>query len=126
MNEAIKLAIESGGYVEAIVKEIYEAKRLRLDITTLEHMPHPDGRYLLSFIDNGREHSVWRIPALDPLFWQVLGKALGWVDAAYNPNAWQWNARRYFDLVLTGGDTSKFWKELLTQNDDEPTQTQPS
>ena len=77
---------------------------------------------------------------LDPLFWQALGRALGWgtligtgkfIEARYQrmedaEETWKYYAHQYFDLVLTGGDTEKFWKELLTQNDDEPTQTQPS
>lgn len=65
---------------------------------------------------------------LDPLFWQALGKALGWklkVLVIWDWNAtwtatvtemetWRWYAHQYFDLLLTGGDQDKFWKELLT------------
>jgi len=75
---------------------------------------------------------------LDPLFWQALGKALGWgiefadmvccicgTHCFRNGDRnrthfmerpiylWQHYAHQYFDLVLTGRDTDKFWKELL-------------
>ena len=57
------------------------------------------------------------VAILDPLFWQALGKALGHGinqrDNVTNRLIWQQLALDYFDLVLTGGDTEKFWKELL-------------
>lgn len=84
--------------------------------------------------------------ALDPLFWQSLGKALGWNieihdgcctvcgepmpegETMFNFHGYsgncpkpplksrEWNkeAHRFYDLILTGGDTEKFWEELLT------------
>lgn len=45
---------------------------------------------------------------IDPLFWQSLGKALGWMSGD-----WKGNAHQFFDLLLTSGDTSRFWKDLL-------------
>lgn len=61
--------------------------------------------------------------ALDPSFWQSLGKVLVWekmcdpycrfencVDCAN----WLPKAHRFYDLILTGGDTEKFWEELLS------------
>lgn len=116
MNEAIKLAIEKGGY-EAVEFPI----------------GHNDKYYKEKI-------------ALDPLFWQALGKALGenreheWfrcenenckADSEYvsmifcsycgtklskfikHSEWWKTTAMQYFDLVLTGGDTEKFFKELL-------------
>jgi hypothetical protein len=81
MNEAIKLAIEKGGY------EISDQKYAKL-------MSFPN--------------------VLDPLFWQALGKALGWDDfRAAVPPLWLANALHYHELLLTGGDTEKFWKELI-------------
>jgi hypothetical protein len=67
------------------------------------------------------------ITVTDPLFWQALGKALGWkknrtfnhftygkfILQEYTPE-WLHHALRYHELVLTGGSTEKFWKELLT------------
>lgn len=95
MNNAIKLAIEKGGY-----------------------------RGGNQFTQEYKRHYA------DPLFWQALGKALGWkglvhkedgvecalrgrdpVDFTYEK--WQYHAHQYFDLVLTGGDTEKFWKDLI-------------
>jgi hypothetical protein len=81
MNDAIKLAIEKGGY---------------------ENKP------------------IWITESdiiLDPLFWQALSKALGWKEFAGRGEGsypiWKWQAHRYFDLVLTGGNKEKFWEELL-------------
>lgn len=61
---------------------------------------------------------------LNPKLWMQLGKALGmldWVEDSHYPlddfrrdcsKCW---AMKYFDLLLTGGDTEKFWKELLNR-----------
>jgi hypothetical protein len=110
MAKAISLAIEKGGWRDETW--MYVDKNLEADIV------------------------------LDPLFWQALGKALGWgcncssgndylgpdeqgdpiwgscpacvVDGQYVPvKDWLAHAHAYFDLVLIGGDTEKFWKELL-------------
>lgn len=61
--------------------------------------------------------------ALDATFWQALGKALGWGDYWYNDpethvkvnlqKPWLDYAHRFCDLIYTGGDTEKFWDELL-------------
>ena len=59
----------------------------------------------------------WRdLFALDPTFWQSLGKALGWRDfvddenvmSAYFGETWRYNAMRFYDLILTGGDLEAF------------------
>lgn len=69
---------------------------------------------------------------LDPAFWQALGKALGWrhmidFEFQHDPSMglprydhragqypeWMYNAHRFYDLILTGGDTEKFWNDLL-------------
>lgn len=54
MNEAIKLAIENGEYPSDVTADYY------------------------IFTEIGR--SERRLVLLDPLFWQALGKALGWKD----------------------------------------------
>ena len=59
--------------------------------------------------------------ALDPLFWQALGKALRWAKQVQSVISWHKNevptwqnrAHRFYDLILTGGDTEKFWEEIL-------------
>jgi hypothetical protein len=50
------------------------------------------------------EHEI----ALDPTFWQALGKALGWIKEYWWPRA-----MKFYDLILTGGDTDAYWNELL-------------
>lgn len=62
--------------------------------------------------------------ALDPSFWQALGKALGWADDVANPFyvtnwggikmfRWQYRALQFTQLILTGGSTDAFWDEIL-------------
>ena len=52
---------------------------------------------------------VWKHAeiALDPSFWQSLIKATGW------QRPWERYAHDFFDIILTGGDTEKFWDDLL-------------
>lgn len=64
----------------------------------------------------------WQEIVLDLSFWQALGKTLGWTkwgefDEEYKKNSdpqWQYNAHRFYDLILTNGDTTAFWKDILT------------
>jgi len=94
MNDAIRIAIEKGGYDDTLESDAYRKI----------------------------------IYAQDPYFWQALGKALGWkdkmlyrlTDSMYERklsrkemSEAEIHAHQYFDLVLTGGDTEKFWKELI-------------
>ncbi|MCK9369528.1 hypothetical protein M0R04_06445 [Candidatus Dojkabacteria bacterium] len=105
MNEAIKLAIEKGGYDK-------------------ERMKYPIAEYNM-YLDE-------LIAPLDPLFWQALGKALGWAECEpwWNDDkqmmicptlhitpCWSVYALRFFELTLTQGDTEAFWKELLRKDD---------
>ena len=69
--------------------------------------------------------SHWQVIALDPSFWQSLGKALGWAEYTswleqYHEGSidltdltWRRNATRFYDLILTGQPTDQFWKEIL-------------
>ena len=43
--------------------------------------------------------------ALDPTFWQRLGEALGISGTAHGIE--------FSRIILTGGDTQKFWDDLL-------------
>lgn len=54
----------------------------------------------------------WEEIALDPAFWQALGKQLGWApmgEATVEKGSWFSYAHGFYDLILTGGDTEKFW-----------------
>lgn len=61
----------------------------------------------------------WEFAALDPSFWQSLGKTLGWNehDGALThfgmEEGWRFHAIRFYDLILTDGDTKVFWDEVL-------------
>ena len=139
MKEAIKLAIEKGGYRLSLEKQSIFSK--------------------VKIYEDAQDY--YAIIASDPLFWQALDKALGWAeddsvwrsthDWHFHPienpectllsckkcgeseailkgyknsldkrickygNYWLNYARQYFDLVLTGGDTEKFWQDLLNE-----------
>lgn len=101
MIDAIKLAIEKGGYLwQGWVNEWY---RMKSPAT-------------------GFKNININCIMLDPKFWQALGKALGWrkclpctkpeLDL---PDLCEWleRAHDYFDLVLTGGDEAAYWKGIL-------------
>jgi hypothetical protein len=56
----------------------------------------------------------------DPLFWQALGKALGWPKVSAYPResdneheTWRVTAIAFYDLILTGGDTDAYWNDIL-------------
>jgi len=118
MKEAIKLAIEKGEYsFPDLENNIVVVSNARAFGKATAH------KMQLAFI------------AQDPLFWQALGKALGWseetmvrylhikkvenTEAYYSTDEshilsqeWLYRSHQYFDLLMTGGDTEKFWKEL--------------
>ncbi len=51
----------------------------------------------------------WERAALDATFWQSLGKEL----EHRLTREWEDKAMEFYYLILTGGDTDKFWQELL-------------
>jgi hypothetical protein len=56
--------------------------------------------------------------ALDPSFFQALGKALGLEKSDRNTRTeiwleWKYQAHRFYDLILTGQPTEPFWEALL-------------
>ena len=90
MNEAIKLAIEKGGYNSTV----------------------------LGWGQISDKDIVGRGLILDPLFWQALGKALGWkreLSQHWDIVRPEWlnKAMTYYEINLTGGDTEKFFKKLI-------------
>ena len=101
---------------EAIAKAIEGGWGIHHSLTSgwlEERLPVPD--------------SVQKIAALDPSFWQALGKALGWYYGVEKrirkykilneyKKPWQIQAFRFYDLILTNNNTDKFWKDLLTSH----------
>lgn len=54
---------------------------------------------------------------LDPLFWQAIGKTMGW-EKFYTPylrgqTEWQSNWHRFIDHLAEGKDAENFFNELL-------------
>src|SRR5216683_1633465 len=117
MKEAIKLAIEKGAY--------------RPEQYRQHHYYHTGKEKYYPFQTSSASILFAEI-LLDSLFWQALGKACmldsnlhdRWWAQRFCPDnkpgclvmhyraLWKERAREYFDLILTGGDTEKFWKEL--------------
>lgn len=62
----------------------------------------------------------WQENALDPEFFQALGKSLGW-QGKHDPQTDMLVLQAHFDtfshLILQGKDTTEFWKELLEEVD---------
>lgn len=124
MNEAIKIAIEKGGYRhngheirwEPITKSwwfYWIAKDEEGDPYEASHPCCYD-------------HPLYQNPLLlDPLFWQSLSKALGWpvntrVALAKYPGVWEQASHRYYahrwlDAHFEGTE-EQFWKDLLQTN----------
>jgi hypothetical protein len=58
--------------------------------------------------------------ALDPTFWQALGKSLGWKttiadDGMEATDVWSVEAHRFYNIILEGQNTEAFWDELLAK-----------
>ncbi len=53
--------------------------------------------------------------ALDAGFWQGLGESLGWSnrDVGRGYSGWADNAHKFYDLMLTGQPTDRFWEKIL-------------
>lgn len=56
----------------------------------------------------------WRIFSLDPLFWQALGKSLGWYDdSELIPNSWAMFWHKFIDHLIAGKSVESFFEELI-------------
>lgn len=110
MENAIKLAIEGGW-----------------DDTNFAYGVGKDGK------SDDPKVGVWHYGKdifLDPIFWQCLGKSLGWSDLPFwrygetcircRENLggiryvqWQYNWHRFIDHLASGGDVDSFFADLL-------------
>lgn len=78
------------------------------------------------FDENGNWDYVPELDILNPFFWQALGKVNGWKhpdskdineDIGLVPNGeWARNAHNFFDLLMTNGNTAKFWDSITSLN----------
>lgn len=106
IEQAIKEAVEKGGYVNNAYFMLKSETNKRLEANTI---------------------------LLDPLFWQALGKARGWgssfgfirtsdtgeieswleSDSAGTVYQWRYYWHRFIDHLASGGDAELFFKELM-------------
>lgn len=134
MNEAIKLAIEQGGY-NLFGHLVYSDRTWELINSSAGVGDYRFGknqwRIEVTIPARGilkEEYSLFDLEKItsDPQFWQALGKALEWnmnchIDdgdcrnncVEMHQEHWLEYAIHYHKLSLTGGDTEAFWKELL-------------
>lgn len=111
MEKAIKLAIE-GGWRPAEMKatQIFDV----------------EGNWAGSHLVKNTSESEM---LLDPLFWQALGKSLGWVDSLevienqstgepeeIISESWKIQWHDFIDYLADGGSPDKFFEELLTNS----------
>lgn len=106
IEDAIKLAIEKGGYQLSD----FGKERVAKDIAQAE--------FWVKYWSEKQRHSGI---LLDPEFWKSLGKALGWYTghenislAEYETKNWKSIALRFFELKLSGGSEEEFWDNLLS------------
>jgi hypothetical protein len=73
------------------------------------------------------QHEQFEVIALDPTFWQSLGKALEWSEEHFTSCAiwktgecdcsakdeWKEKAKEFYDLILERKGTTAFWEEIL-------------
>jgi hypothetical protein len=112
MNEAIKLAIEKGGFgFGDFFLSATQNKTLKWRINEKFQ------QVILWDSPDYRESDVYKFSfndvAMMSSFWQALGKALKWKIGPLGQPLWLYYAHRYFDSVLTGGDQEKFWNQLI-------------
>lgn len=86
-----------------------------------------DHTYADPYHDDVRKGKKWHLRsaeiALNPTFWQALGKACGWKTEKNKSmieqqsgdvfQHWYQKAMHFYDLVLNGKDTSDYWTEIL-------------
>ena len=113
MKNAIKLAIEGG----------YGGSWLRLRFKSRPDYNHDWKGHERQEVF-GEEST--RKMLLDPLFWQSLGKAMGWEKRITGYNAftkgklnkenndpWRLEWHRFIDKIAEGGTADEFFEELL-------------
>lgn len=121
INEAIKLATEKGGY-KPYTWMTEKSVLVREERT---------GYHLWLFKDGGlNAPAIFSEILIDPLFWQALGRALGWTEIdVYNSDAshdgdwdrlmqneWQYHAHRWLDSHFEGQQSEQdFWESLIKQ-----------
>lgn len=64
--------------------------------------------------EKGSLYATYDDAALDPEFWQAVTREKEVIlQNGPHGNIPHYYAMRFYDLILTGGDTEVFWKELL-------------
>ena len=101
-QQAIQLAIEKGGYKPAYGE----------DMVYLDSEPEDGLRYRKLVGTNLiPESRIFH----DPLFWQALGKALGWEQSEGNGEypVYRDKWHQFIDHIMSGKDAESWFKELL-------------
>lgn len=123
-KEAIEKAIEGGWqyrdntFIRNPIKTLIERDRIYV-----QGAPKGDGWHGGEAMEKLADLNYYKI-ALDPTFWQSLGKVLEWAKVGDNPNArttyfgnytWLGHAHCFYDVILSEGSTTEFWNYLLKE-----------
>ena len=96
---------------EAITKAVEEG--WNAELSTPEHKKFP--RTHIQGIDlEGQEQTLclWQV-VCDPLFWQALGKAMGWDEkSGWGFEEWRHKQTSLISHLQDGGTIESFFKEL--------------
>lgn len=118
MKEAIQKAIEGGYLAEAY--EHFKTRMKNPDENIIVHIEKWENDYF-AYMFGG----TWNCSTifLDPLFWQALGKSLGWrgekkyinvTDETFGKfETWECYWHRFIDHLASGKDAESFFQELL-------------
>ncbi len=114
METAIKIAIENGWEISDFHKRMMEIE-------------HPTDPYIKINAIRIASHGALQEGVLDPLFWQALGKGLGWEikeSVGRTPQGyrlkttrgvdWEIMWHRFIDHLAEGKDVDSFFTNLLT------------
>lgn len=75
-----------------------------------------EGGYPSFLLNKNKDGSHILLPSdlLTPLFWQALGKSLGWYDdSELIPNSWSMFWHKFIDHLIAGKSAESFFEELL-------------
>lgn len=115
IQEAIQLAIEKGGYKD----HIFQGGSFKFLVEDPKWIGY--ARIRIEGEKGASNFNSFAEIFLDPLFWQALGKALGWKEhPKYDGTrqispAYEWYMHRFIDHLIEGKDAESYFEALLTK-----------
>lgn len=133
IQEAIQLAIEKGRYDFELMARDGKTPTV---VFSRSKFRKKNREVCAIYIDSeGEEYGNWVVFSewcrnnkdrifLDPLFWEALGKALGWTDEVpHTTNGYPWSVKgwqtyfhRFIDHLIEGKDAEEFFLRLIAEH----------